>query len=645
MDKETYTKELASLYDYIRGGEHHGFQAFWERPRDYERWAMAGRHTMGYWDVVKGLPPLIAAAEKHGRPDTGGGKWFWSLVSPEIMERIFGDEMKKVVEQFKDIMASVPEAHRGNYYEKVESFILAYKHLNEFAELLKAAGVTQYKTSLTDHGMSTKEVKALEKWLSEKEAEIEADRNPAPKESLFEAPKKGKYPKFDDTEYSEYLGELREKYSKPLDRLIDYGLPLVDNHFEEMAEKLADFDFVEISATLGAQKRQPPDENGAKTYELYANLMQRISDRFAETTVADVDKALAENLKTLSDPVLKSMHGYAFDAIREIRRELSWLLTAFPAMDCPALVETRIKVAQAFDPRWALMSGGPLHEKLLKEIVFTRSPSMPTSVDDIPDSLNPAKEAVYGHVFFEQSLANLGTMYFVMMGNERLQVSKKVLNNPHLAYQVLQLFPDPSVGRDPALIRTFGTALQASADSGELLVEFSPDMTVRASGTLKLKMTAADIKKIPARTDELAAAAEANQTAEAVLPEVFAKAQKWPYKDKVLAAENVKTAIETAWEYDSKQKIVIKHMRVNHYRPGREWDQEMNPRKEPIARLTFSYVGIIYEYDGKTFCVEDGIQLRQFYQLREGYGGDLNVLFWGAKPYALPPEQVKRIAK
>ena len=285
------------------------------------------------------------------------------------------------------------------------------------------------------------------------------------------------------------------------------------------------------------------------------------------------------------------------------------------------------------------------HEKRLKEIVFTNSPSMPASIEDIPESLNPAKEAVYGHVFLEQSLANLGTMYFVTIGNERLQVSKKVLNNPHLAYQVLQLFPDPSVGRDPALTRTFGTALQAAADGGELLIEFSPDMTVRASGTLKFKMTAADIKKIPARTDELTAAAEANQTAEAVLPEVFVKAQEWPYKDKVLTPKNIKAAIETAWEYDSKQKITIKHMRVNHYRPGREWDQEMNPRKEPTARLTFSYIGIIYECDGKTFCVEDGIQLRQFYQLREGYGDDLNVLFWSAKPFALPPEQVKRIAK
>src|SRR5690606_40549072 len=55
-------------------------------------------------------------------------------------------------------------------------------------------------------------------------------------------------------------------------------------------------------------------------------------------------------------------------------------------MECPELVAAREKVAHAYDPRWALMAGGPLHEKRMKQIVFTTSPSMPVSEDDIPRS-------------------------------------------------------------------------------------------------------------------------------------------------------------------------------------------------------------------------------------------------------------------
>lgn len=95
-----------------------------------------------------------------------------------------------------------------------------------------------------------------------------------------------------------------------------------------------------------------------------------------------------------------------------------------------------------------------------------------------------------------------------------------------------------------------------------------------------------------------------------------------------------------------KQSITIKAMRVRYYRPGHEWDVEFDPLKRPVARLVFSYIGIVFEHDGRTFCVDDGIQLRQFWRgPGEGFGEDLNVLVWGGKPFELPPAQIKRVVE
>lgn len=650
MTNDQYEKEMLELHEHIKSADL-GRMSNW----------LTSTHTFhlftcsdSYWEVFRELPRLIAAAIEYGRP-SGGGKWAYSLVDPYVYEeRVFGTVYEDYVQQIREVLDGNPESRlRGGEEARIEFYeehILAWSRLKEFQSGVKEAGITRFKSDLTEHGLSAKEIKAFEKWIKEKSAEAEAFRNPAAKAPLFEAPKKGKYPVFDDTEYNRYISDLQNRYRDALDLLISYGLPFSSDRFEKLATTLEDFDYEEICATFGAQKRWPPEDDYgsyANLYETYANLPQLITKRFAETTAGEVDSMLEERLKILNDSSKKATHAWAFAHIREMKQELAWLAWKFPMMECPELVAAREKVAHAYDPRWALMAGGPLHEKRMKQIVFTTSPSMPVSEDDIPESINPIQEPVYAHVFMDQSLENHASlsMYFVIMKNERVQAAGKLLNR-NSAYQVLQLFPDPKVGRDPELIRTFGKALESAADEGELLVKFSPDMTEQASGTLKLKMSAADIKKISARTEELVAAAEANRTAEAVLPDIFAEPQKWPYKDQLLTKEKVKEAIERYWEYGMKQSIAIKAMRVRYYRPGHEWDVEFDPLKRPVARLVFSYIGIVFEHDGRTFCVDDGIQLRQFWRgPGEGFGEDLNVLVWGGKPFELPPAQIKRVVE
>lgn len=647
MSQEAYEKQLAELHEYLKSDTPaKNFRRVWEDGRDYQHWIM----SKPYWEVAMELPPLVIAAAKYGKPK-GDGKWIWPVVEPARMEEIFGSVHDRFVEQLREMMAGAIDhhhTHESKRYEEFERRFLAYERYKEFKAALDAAGVTQYKTSLTEHGMSDKEIKQLEKFIKDKKAEIAAARGPVRKESAFKAPGKGKYPKFDDTDYANYIDDLRSRYSTSLEQLAGYsGIPLGESQVENMREMLADFDYSEISATLGAQERQPPEDDygsRGKFYQLLADLPEKLAKSIAENTLPEVDNAIQAN-RSLLESSEPSTRAVGFKAIRHLKETLAWLSSKFPGMDAPALTEARTKIAQVYDPRWALMAGGPLHEKRMKQIVFTTSPSMPVSEDDVPESINPAKDPVYGHVFMEQALGNLGTMYFVQLKDHYLQASKKVLSNAGSAWQVLQLFPDPEVGRDPDLIRAFGSALEAAADDGELAVEFKPDMTVHAAGTLKLKMSAADVKKLSKRTEELVAAAQANITAEAVLPDAFCKPQKWPYKDALLAQNKVKEAIAAAWEYNWKRKIDIKAVRVDPFPPGTEWIQEFDPLRRPIARLTSSYIGIVYEQDGKTHCVDSGIQLRQLYMLGKGYGEDLNVLFWGVKPYELPPAQVKRLAK
>lgn len=459
--------------------------------------------------------------------------------------------------------------------------------------------------------------------------------------------KKADYPKFDDTEYVAYLKQLHDKYVNALEEITGYdglhhSLMRDESKIATLKEKLADFDYAEISATLGAQDRWPPKDDymgSEQTYEFFGTLSQKLKESF--------DGKTTENFAMLLDEFAGhvksggSMAGYGFNGLRLLKKTLDWLAEKFPQVDSERLSEMRAKVAREFDPRWATMSAGPLHDKYMGEIRFSSSNALPL-FDEWPESLNPAKDYIYAHVFLDRAMKDIamGDMLFIQAGNERYQFNLRFMPGDQ-AYVCLYILPESS--RNPDLIRTMGKALLAA--DGELRFVFTPIVEESAVGTLKMKMTKAEAGKLAERIEELAKRAEANQTAANVLPEIFVKSQKWPYKDKALAQENVIAAIEEAWEYNSKEKIKVRHLRVNHYRPGWEWDLEVDPWERPTQRLTFSYVGMIYERDGKTFCVDDGIQFRQFPMPGKGFSEDLNVLFWGVNPFELPPEQVKRIAK
>ncbi|TFZ07225.1 hypothetical protein EZ313_11640 [Ramlibacter henchirensis] len=643
LTREEYSAELASLAGHLKSNnELGGFQRFWETPTDYQRWTM----NNAFWDIVQQFPPLVAAAEKFQKRD-GGGKWIWKIVSPQLMQSILGEEADRLAASLKELTTvdwSTRFTHRDRQFQEIEARMLAYSRYREFVAGLEAAGVTQYKTALTDHGFSAKELKELEKFIAGNAGEIDKARNPGPKEPLFEAPTAGNPPKFDDTEYTQYMRELRAKYADALESMTgSSGISLDETHVEKMMVTLDDFDYARISATLGAQKRWPPqDEHGlnAKTYELLATLPQAFARAFEGKTAKDIQESIQNSLQLLESSEASS-RNWAFNTLRHLANLLRWLSQKIP-IESQAFIDARTAIAREFDPRWAAMSAGPLHEKYMGQIKFSGSNALPLT-DEWPEALNPAKDCIYAHVFLDKAIKDVatGNMLFIEAGDQRYQFDLQKLpgDSAYLCVSVL-----PENGRNPDLVRTLGRALLGAA--GELEFVITPLGERAAVGTLKMKMTKADAAKVPARIEELAARADANRTAAAVLPENFTRAQKWPYKDEVLTPKKVKEAIETAWEHNRQEKIDVLHMRVNHYRPGYEWDLEVSPVQVPVARLAFSYIGIIYEHKGKVFAVEDGIQVRQFWKGHgQGYGDDLNILFWGAKPYQLPPEQVQRISK
>ena len=642
LTRDEYSAELASLAGHLKGNnELGGFQRFWETPNDYQRWTM----NDAFWEIVKQFPPLVAAAEKFQKPD-GSGKWIWKIVSPQLMASIFGEEADRLASALNELATvdwSQRFTHRDRQFQEIEARMLAYRRYREFVAGLEAAGVTQYRTALTDHGISAKELETLEKFIAGKAGEIEKARNPAPKEPLFEAPKAGGHPRFDDTEYTQYMRQLWTKYADVLEQLAGSGLSLNETHAQQMMEKLDDFDYAEISGTLGQQKRWPPqDDQGlnAKVYELLAGLPQAFGRAFEANTAADIQESIQNSVQLLGSSEA-STRSWAFDRLRHLKNLLRWLSRTIP-IDSQAFVDARTAIARAFDPRWAAISAGPLHEKYMGQIRFSGSNALPLA-DVWPQTLNPAKDFIYAHVFLDKPIKDVatGNMLMVEAGGQRhaFDVQKLPGESAYLCVSVL-----PENGRNPDLVRTLGKALLAAA--GELEFVITPHVDRSAVGTLRMEMTAADAARLPARIEALATRAEANRTAAAVLPDAFTRTQKWPYKDPALAPRKVKEAIEAAWEHNRGDRIDVLHMRVNHYRPGYEWDLEVGPLQVPVARLAFSYIGIVFEHGGKVFAVEDGIQVRQFWKgPGQGYGDDLNVLFWGAKPFELPLEQVQRIVK
>ncbi|KQT09379.1 hypothetical protein [Ramlibacter sp. Leaf400] len=643
LTREEYSAELASLADHLKSNhELGGFQRFWETPNDYQRWTMDN----AFWDIVKQFPPLVAAAGKFQKPD-GGGRWIWKIVSPELMQSIFGEEADRLAASLNELSTvdwSTRFTHRDRQFQEIEARMLAYRRYREFVAGLQAAGVTQYKTALTDHGLSARELKDLDTFIAGKAGDIDKARNPDAKEPLFEAPKAGRHPRFDDTEYTLYLRELGAKYRDVLESMTgSSGMSLDDTQVERMMAKLEDFDYAEVSATLGAQKRWPPqDEHGlnAKTYELLAKLPQAFARAFEEQTAKAIQDAIQNSLQLFKSSEASS-RSWAFDRLRHLKNLLRWLSRKIP-IESQAFIDARTAIAREFDPRWAAMSAGPLHEEYMGQIRFSDSNALPLT-GEWPQTLNPARDCIYAHVFLDKAIKDVatGNMLFVEAGDQRYQFGLQALpgDSAYLCVSVL-----PENGRNPDLIRTLGKALLAA--TGELEFVVTPIVERSAVGTLRMKMSKADAARLPARIEELAAKADANRTAAAVLPESFAKGQKWPYKDEVLTPERVRAAIETAWAHNRGEEIDVLHMRVNHYRPGYEWDLEVGPLQVPVARLVFSYIGIVFQHKGKVFAVEDGIQVRQFWKgFGQGYGDDLNILFWGAKPFQLSPEQVQRIVK
>jgi hypothetical protein len=643
LTRAEYSAELASLADHLKSKhELGGFQRFWETPNDHQRWTM----NSAFWDIVRQLPPLVAAAGKFQKPD-GSGKWIWKIVSPDLMKSIFGEEADRLVASLKELTTvdwSTRFTHRDRQLQEVEARMLAYRRYQEFVAGLEAAGVTQYRTALTDHGLSADELKALEKFIAGKAGEIAKTRGPGARAPLFKAPEAGKHSKFDDTQYTRYLQELRSKYRDVLESMVSSsGMPLGETQVEQMMGKLEDFDYARISATLGAQDRWPPqDEQGldAKMYELLATLPQAFARSFEESTAGAIERSIQDCLQVLKSSEASS-RSWALDTLRRLKHLLRWLSRKIPIAS-QAFLDAQAAVAREFDPRWAAISAGPLHEKYMGQIKFSDRNALPLT-DDWPETLNPAKDFIYAHVFLDKAIRDVATagMLFVEAGEQRYQFNLQALPGDS-AYLCLSVLPEN--GRNPDLVRTLGKALLAA--DGRLEFVVTPIVERCAAGTLVMKMTAADAGKLPSRIEALAARAEQNRTAAAVLPQTFTKAQKWPYKDAVLTPEKVRQAIEAAWEHDRQEKIEVLHMRVHHYRPGYEWDLEVGPLQVPVARLAFSYIGVVFQHKGKVFAVEDGIQVRQFWKgFGQGYGDDLNVLFWGTKPFELPPEQVQRIAK
>lgn len=642
LTREEYAAELANLAGHLKGNhELGGFQRFWETPNDYQRWTMDD----AFWDIVKQLPPLVAAAEKFQKPD-GSGKWIWKIVSPQLMASIFGEEADRLASALTELITvdwSQRFTHRDRQFEEIEARMLAWRRYREFVAGLEAAGVTQYRTALTEHGISARELQAVEKFIAGKAGDIGKARHPAPKEPLFEVPKAGGPPRLDDTEYTRYMSELWTKYGDVLEQMARSGVSLNETQAGQAMEQLDDFDYAQIGATLGQQGRWPPqDEQGlnAKTYELLATLPQAVGRAFEANTAKEIQESVETSLQLLGSGEA-STRSWAFDRLRHLRNLLRWLSRKIP-IDSRAFVDARTAIAREFDPRWAAISAGPLHEKYMGQIRFSSSNALPLT-DEWPQALNPARDFIYAHVFLDKAIKDVATggMLMVEAGGQRyaFDLRKLPVDSAYLCVSVL-----PENGRNPDLVRTLGKALLAA--SGELEFVITPHVDRSAVGMLRIEMSAADAAKLPARIEALAARAEANRTAAAVLPEAFARPQTWPYKDRVLAPQKVRQAIEAAWEHNRGDRIDVLHMRVNHYRPGYEWDLEVGPLQVPVARLAFSYIGIVFEHGGKVFAVEDGIQLRQFWKgPGQGYGDDLNVLFWGAKPFELPAGQVRRIAR
>ena len=642
LTREAYAAELASLADHLKANhELGGFQRFWETAGDPQRWAM----SPAFWDIVQQLPPLVAAAERFQKPE-GSGKWIWKIVSPALMSGIFGEEADRLAASLNELATvdwSTRFTHRDRQFQEIDARVLAYRRYQAFVAALHAAGVTHYRTALTDHGLSPGQLEAVERFIAARAAQLDGAAGPAGKAPLFAEPSTGAPPAFGDAEYTRYMAQLRAKYQDVLAGLVGFGgMPLTGPAVQETMQALEDFDYAGIGATLGAQKRwPPPDEEGAgaRMYELLATLPQAFAQAFERTTARDVRETLDNALALLASGEA-STRGWAFDTLRQLDTVLRWLASKIP-IESPAFAEARAAVAQAFGPRWAAMSAGPLHEKYKGQIRFSDSPSLPLA-DAWPQALNPARDFIYAHVFLDKAIRDIatGNMLFIEAGDQRYRFDLQALpgDSAYLCVSVL-----PENGRNPDLVRTLGKALLAAG--GELAFAVTPIVERSAVGTLQLEMTRAEAARLPARIEELAARAAANRTAAAVLPEAFTRPQPWPYVDEVLAPQKVKAAIERAWEHDRGEAATVLHMRVNHWRPGREWDLEVSPLNVPVARLAFSYLGIVFEHQGKVFAIEDGIQVRQFWKgPGQGYGEDLDVLFWGAKPLQLPPEQVRRIA-
>lgn len=609
-----------------------------------------GRLPDAQWQfVMREFPPLIDAALKFGRPARfTNGRVVWSMIDPATLADRFKDDASRLAADFKRLLDDEWRKElegRSDYQRLMDEFAKAFHRFNEFSGML-ADRLPQLEFALTSFGLSEEELKKLEQLVGTLTAPAkpkEGKKSDCP----FPPPGKGKYPKFDDAQLVDYIKSVKSKYESGLDALTGFGgIALADTAVERMRENLADFDYGEICATLGAQKRRPPAGHGADDfYDLLAMLPQRVATNIDEHSAAEISERVRVNVDMLNrDDALAREEG--FRGLRALYELLNWLNATIPGIPSRALADAREQLAREFEPRWAAVSGGPAHDLYLRRVVFTGSASVPQRDEQLPAELNPVKESVYAHVFLDRPLSAISTgMLFLEVGDDRFIMQVSDFPNRDSAYLRLDLLPDADVGKNPELIRFFGKALAAAGDELECVI--TPAGEKLAVGTLKVKLGKADAAKLDKRVEKLAEAAEENRTRDAVLPEIFTKPFK-PYKDKALALDKLVDAIEQAWERNTHgEKIDVLAVRVNHYKgPGKEWREEFNPFEEPVQRLTDSFVGIVFKTaDGRTCCVEDGIQFRQFYTRGKGYVGDLDVLFWGLKPFALPAEQVKRLAK
>lgn len=351
----------------------------------------------------------------------------------------------------------------------------------------------------------------------------------------------------------------------------------------------------------------------------------------------------------LSDKILNRSRGIG--QLYALLRMLNTIRAAFPDHGKAKIASFEKQIQKLLKPALAKVITDKVHEANLNRVRFSQSLPKADGTEPAFVTTLDLSKPVYMHIYADIPLVGIAELGHPSLEWNSTEIAFGAVEKQAAAagymcigdagYLCTSILPED---RHAELSRSIGNYREflsgLAGGTHEVTVTMHLDQVRKVEEKIVIdatKVTAADLSK---RIDQAIVAAEENEAARALLPEIFTEPFV-PMEAAGFEPETIERVLAKCIAEGGKLVAVRMHS------PGAGFTVERNALKQPIARTSSSYASLLYELDGKYFVMPEAVMFCQNYNAATGeFGPAMRPLFLQmGYQYRIREKQLARLHK